>query len=750
MARTYPRKSGPGSARTNIPRRSQQRRKLDASRNGGKGRFAAFWSKLLRVLLILGLVGLVAGVFFAIGGYVGLVRSVNQLGTPANIETHPTYIYSAPLGEADGSRRVIGTIFQGENRKTTTLDRMPAHLLNAVVAKEDERFREHAGVDAWGIMRALYVDIRAGEVVEGASTITQQYVRNAYLSQETTIERKVKEALIAIQIETVKSKDEILADYLNTAYFGSNAYGVEAAAETYFNKSASDLTVAESATLVGLVWSPSTLGEDKAAAKDQRDLVLRQMFDTGYLTQQDYEAALEEPMPGEWPQAPMIESGLTGPQITRNFTEMVQDELINRYGANTVLQGGLTVYTTLDLEAQQAAQDVIYGPSGYLASPDAPDAALISIEQSTGEIKAMVGNRDQSSQFNLATQAQRQPGSSFKPFALIAALEQGIDPSTQFVSENKTYNVTLENGGVEEWEVENFGEAQRGPISLEEALWESDNTVFTDLMMNVGGQGLKNGPQAVADVAKRLGLSADFGPHGHPSIVLGTKEQSPLEMTRAYATIANDGKRMELTAINRVVQNEGQDSERVLLQHEQEKGVQAIDAGIARELTSIMLGDVVWGIADDAALDNGQPVAGKTGTSENFFDSWFVGYTPELTTGIWMGYGEGGATLEDYLDPKGIYYGAYGSPEEIFANYMTEAFGDEPVKEFKNGIEVPPGPDGQAPPSSQSPSGQSGEQQASGQQGGAGTGALQGQTTDPTAAYADPSLNASQAGGVTY
>ncbi|MGI8648791.1 MAG: transglycosylase domain-containing protein [Rubrobacter sp.] len=703
MARTYPKQSGRGGSRDSGSGRSPQKQRQirPPAKSVKKSRFAIIKAKVLWFIGMALLISFVAGLCFAIGGYLGLVKSVNQLGVAENIETHPTYIYSAPLGEAEGSRRVIGTIFQGENRKTTTLDQMPPDLLNALVAKEDERFREHAGVDVWGIMRALYVDVRAGEVVEGASTITQQYVRNAYLSQETTIKRKVKEALIAIQIETVRSKDEILADYLNTAYFGSNAYGVEAASETYFNKSVRDLTVGESATLVGLVWSPSTLGEDKEGAKAQRDLVIEQMYGAGYLTQQDYEAALEEPMPQEWPQAAMVESGLRGPQITRNFTEMVQDQLINEYGANTVLQGGLTVYTTLDLKAQQAAQDVIYGPAGYLASPDAPDAALISIDQRTGEIRAMVGNRDQSSQFNLATQSRRQPGSSFKPFALIAALEQGIDPSTQFVSEDKVYRPGSGSGLKEKWEVENFAGAERGSIGLEEALWESDNTVFTDLMMNIGGRGLTNGPAAVADVATRLGLTADFG-EGDPSIVLGTKEQSPLEMTQAYATIANDGARLDVSAIDRVVQNEDQENERILEENEAGEGFQAIAPEIARQMTSMMLGDVVWGIADDAALDNGQPVAGKTGTSESFFDSWFLGYTPELTTGIWMGYGEGGATLEDYLDPEGISYGAYGSPEEIFSDYMTEAYGDAPVTEFGDGIEVPPGPEGESAPTTSS------------------------------------------------
>src|SRR5918992_3759273 len=263
-------------ARTRQSKRAQGTRVEDAQRSSPgrpvrlptsrKRRFphGDFKKRILRATGIFFLCVLGATAGLGAGGYLGLVRSVDQLGKPQNLETHPTYIYSAPLGGNDDSRRVIGTIFQGENRKAASKDEMPLHLLNALVAKEDERFMEHGGVDLWGIMRALYVDIRAGEAVEGASTITQQYVRNAYLSQDRTIVRKIKEALIAIEVERRKpSKDQILADYLNTVYYGNNAYGVEAAAETYFNKTVEDLTVAESATLVGMLWSPSTLGEDR-------------------------------------------------------------------------------------------------------------------------------------------------------------------------------------------------------------------------------------------------------------------------------------------------------------------------------------------------------------------------------------------------------------------------------------------------------------------------------------------------------
>ncbi|MDQ3942249.1 MAG: transglycosylase domain-containing protein, partial [Actinomycetota bacterium] len=634
---------------------------------------------------------LVACVGFSAGGYLGLVKSVERLGEPRNVETHPTYIYSAPLGGNEDSRRVIGTIFQGVNHKTASLAEMPPSLLNALVAKEDERFREHGGVDLWGIMRALWVDIRAGKTVEGASTITQQYVKNAYLTQEQTWTRKIKEALIAIEIERKNDdKDEILADYLNTVYYGSNAYGVEAAAETYFNESVRDLTVAESATLVGLLWSPSTLGADREQARYQRDLVLEKMADAGYISQEDSIAAREEPLPERWPMAPMVDSGLTGPPTTRDFAELVEEDLIERYGANTVLRGGLSVYTTLDLEAQVAARDTLYGPDGYLPDADDPDLALVSIEPETGRIKAMVGNRDPKAQFNLVTQAQRQPGSSFKPFALVAALEQGIDPDTEFISEKKEYQVDVGTDNPERWVVKNYDGIERGKITLKEALWLSDNTVFTDLVMNAGGRGLDGGPEAIAEVAKRLGISADLPKHPNPSIALGAYEVSPLDMAAAYATIANGGRRVEPTTISKVVKNRDQQGEEILYDAPAKpEGEQVIDPEIAHKATEIMIGDVTEGIADDASLGD-QPVAGKTGTSENFFDAWFIGYTPHLLTGLWMGYADGGQTLEYDLEYSRELNGLSGgiTPAMIWKTYMERVLGGETIERFE-GVDMP-------------------------------------------------------------
>ena len=683
MARTYQRRGGKAVANA-VPVKGTTRiapsKKAKNNRNSGTHYFKA---RILKWLGILSLCAVVAGIFLVAGGYLGLVRSVGELEEPQVVSSHPTYIYSEPIGEAQGSTRVIGTIFEGENRKAASVDEMPATLLDALVAKEDARFREHAGVDLAGIMRALWVDIRAGEAVEGASTITQQYVKNAYLSQDRSISRKLEEAAIAIEIERRYEKDKILGMYLNTVYFGSNAYGVGAASETYFNKSVDDLTLSESAALVGLLWSPSTLGMDQEGATYQRNLVLEKMFKAGYITRQDHREALDESLPQQWPSAPMLESGLTGPPEMRGFAEVVREELVIEYGAATVLQGGLSVYTSLDLEAQTSTREMLYGPTGFLAYPEDPDAALVTLEPETGYIRTMVGDRDPESQFNLVTQARRQPGSSFKPFALIAALEQGIDPqTTEFVSEKKRYTIQDAEGRPEKWTVDNFEEEHRGPITLEQALWFSDNSVFTDLVMNVDGKGLENGPEAIVDVAHRLGVTADLDAY-NPSIVLGSQEVSPMDMATAYATIANGGRLVTPTGIKRVVQNEGQTNETVLrAEGDRPEGEQVIEPEIAQAATEVMIGNVTEGIATKANLGD-RPVAGKSGTSENFFDSWFIGFTPNLVTGIWMGYAEGGTTLEGLLalDSR-TQQGPISPPTAIFQTHMLRLLEGEPVEQF--------------------------------------------------------------------
>src|ERR671921_897304 len=691
MARTYQRRYGRNASRTQFKRgpslpeaseRPAPKKKQDHKKESLRTR-ALRWASIVFLCCV------VAVLAFVAGAYLGLASGVENLDEASAGPSHPSYLYSQPLGETEDSTRVIGTIFHGENRKTASLEDMPSSLLDALVAKEDERFRTHSGVDLWGIVRALWVNVLvvtgllSDETVEGASTITQQYVKNAYLSGDLSLQRKLKEALIATELERKHEKDEILGMYLNTVYFGNNAYGVEAAAETYFNKSTEDLTAGESATLVGLLWSPSTLGTNRQEATNQRNIVLATMRNDGYITRQAHMDALDEELPEPWPKAPMIETGLTGPSLTKDFAEFVQEELVNRYGPQAVLSGGLSIYTTLDLEEQVTAQDILYKPGGFLSNPADPDAALVSIEPETGRITTMVGDRDEESRFNLVTHARRQPGSSFKPFALIAALEQGIDPSTQFVSEKKSYVVKDAEGNPQTWEVENYENEEHGPITLEQALWLSDNSVFTDLVLNEGGRGLDNGPGAVADGANKLGVSTKLNPH--PTIALGTQEVSPLDMATAYATIANEGRKVTPTAIEKVVQNEGQDNKEDLYTAPQEEGEQVLEPEAARKATEIMAGNVTQGIAWKASLGD-RPVAGKTGTSENFFDAWFLGFTPQLVTGVWMGYAEGGQTLDGLLAIGGQQFGPLAPPPVIWQTYMQKVLKDEPMENFEGGV----------------------------------------------------------------
>ena len=451
-----------------------------------------------------------------------------------------TVIYAAP-GKND-QRRVLAILRGDESRVLVRSDRIAPIMKQAIVAVEDKRFFEHNGVDVRGIVRAAWEDIRNKAVVEGGSTITQQYVKNAYSRNDKTIARKVREAALAWQLTQRWSKDRILTAYLNTIYFGNGAYGILQASRTYFHgKSADELTLPEAALLAGIPASPSLYDpvQHPVAAKQRRGYVLQQLFDQGRITAGELRRANATPLPK--PEDVRL-PGTRGP--APYFVNYVTDQLVARYGAEKVFGGGLEVTTTIDLDLQDRAREAI---EGILHDPSGPAAALVAIDPHTGAVKAMFGGTNfHRSQFNLATQAERQPGSSFKPIVLAAALRKGIAPATHITS--KPIEI---DAGDRIWPVKNYEGSYLGSVDLTTAMIHSDNSVYAQLTNIVG-------PKAIVETAHRLGIRSKLP--AYFSIGLGFVAVNPLDMARAYATIANDGKRVDGSIMKdrpRVVQSVG-------------------------------------------------------------------------------------------------------------------------------------------------------------------------------------------------
>ena len=437
-----------------------------------------------------------------------------------------TVVYSAP--NRSGERRVLAILRGNESRVLVDSKEIAPIMKQAIVAVEDKRFYEHNGVDVRGIARALWQDIRSQQVVEGGSTITQQYVKNAYSRNEQTIGRKVREAALAWQLTQRWSKDRILTAYLNTIYFGNGAYGVLQAARTYFGgKSASELTLPEAALLAGIPASPALYDpvQHPAAARQRRSFVLEQLADQGRITAAERRRAEATPLPK--PEDVRL-PGTQGP--APYFVNYVTDQLVDQYGdPKRVFGGGLEVTTTLDLELQEQAREAI---EKVLKDPDGPAAALVAINPRTGGVKAMFGGTNfRRSQFNLATQAERQPGSSFKPIVLASAFRQGIAPTTRLSS--KPIEI---DAGDRVWKVSNYEGTYLGEVDLARAMVSSDNSVYAQLTKIVG-------PKAIVDTARKLGIRSELP--AYFSIGLGAVAVNPLDMTRAYATIANDGQRID-------------------------------------------------------------------------------------------------------------------------------------------------------------------------------------------------------------
>jgi penicillin-binding protein 1A len=548
----------------------------------------------------------------------GLVRAVASeipaLDPAAQHSDVDTVVY------ASNGRTVLAVLRGNESRVLVRTEDIAPIMRQAIVSVEDQRFFEHNGIDVRGVARALWQDVRHQGIVEGGSTITQQFVKNAYIRNERTLARKVREAALAWQLEQRWSKDRILTAYLNTIYFGHGAYGIQQAARAYFKKSAKQLTLSDSALLAGIPSDPSLY--DPAAnprgATLRRRHVLSMMLEQRKITWRQYKRAdkAELPVPED-----IRLPGTQGP--APYFVNYVKDDLVAHYGAGRVFGGGLKVTTTIDMGLQLKARAAI---EKVLGNPDGPAAALVAIDPRDGAVKAMFGGRNfRQSQFNLAAQARRQPGSSFKPIVLATAMNEGISPVTEV--ESKPVSI---DAGDRIWKVTNYDHTYLGRVSLERAIVSSDNSVYAQLTDIVG-------PKAIVKTAHSLGIRSHLSPYF--SIGLGSGAVSALDMARAYATIANDGRRVDGSVFEnrpRVVETvERFRSSKVDTNSPRPR--QVLDEGHAELLTDILEDVVRVGTGKRAAIP-GRQIAGKTGTTDNYGDAWFVGYTPELVVAVWVGY----------------------------------------------------------------------------------------------------------------
>jgi penicillin-binding protein 1A len=514
------------------------------------------------------------------------------------------------------------TEFQAERRIFVPLRQIPRHLREAVIAVEDARFYSHYGVDLRGIARAAYANFRHGRIVEGGSTITQQLAKVLFLTPDRSFSRKVKEALLALELESRYSKDRLLELYLNQIYLGHGAYGVEAASRTFFGKSVTDLTLPEAALLAALPRAPASYSpfDHPDLARRRRTHVLARMAEHGYLAPPEAKRLGDAPL------------GLVSVERRRTtgryFYEYLEQSLEAKLGSDLLYKGGLSVYTTLNPLIQRTAEQALRDGLEAIAARHKsagngaamPQGAVVVIEPETGYLRALVGGADFArSEFNRAIYARRQPGSAFKPFVYIAALEAGWTPAHLIDDSPVSYPA----GGGRLWEPENYDAKFRGPITLQQAIEESVNIAAVKLLREVG-------PPRVIEVARRLGIQSPI--QENLTLALGSSEVTLLELTAAYAALANRGVRMEPIAIRHITDAQGR-----LVEENIPQGRDAVSPDVAATITSMLRGAVERGTAVQArAL--GRPLAGKTGTTNDFSNAWFVGYSPSIAAGVWVGH----------------------------------------------------------------------------------------------------------------
>jgi penicillin-binding protein 1A len=677
--------------------------------------------------LLLGLVSFVFGIFISVAS------DLPSLTKFALLKDAQSSVLLDDLGHPIG-------ILSQQNRVIVTPDRIPQIVKEAVISIEDKRFASNSGIDIRGIGRAFIQDTLHKGTVQGASTIEQQFIKNALQAQShRTIFEKLRETALAYQLSHKWSKDKIMTAYLNTIYFGNGAYGIESAARTYFGADVNHLGCGtpqhqlcveqlkpwEAALLAGIIQSPTAYdpANHPVAAKTRRDLVLRQMLDQGYIERPVYEDSVNQVLPTtNQVQAPR-EQPVEGVDVGY-FTSWVRQQVIERYGAPRAFDGGLRITTTLDLELQRSAEHAV---SSYLANPSGPTASLVAIENSTGEVRAMVGGRNyDESPFNLATQGERQPGSSFKAFDLAAALESGISPESVWSSKVKTFYAPSSRG-TEKFVVHNDENAYSGSNTLTGATAYSDNSVYAEV-------GLKVGTARIAQLAQRMGINTPVSTN--PAMTIGglTVGVTALDMAHAYETIAHGGRRVSGT----------------LAESEAPVGIQEVDAGssalpdghhrdknqvvtrpilpasVASTETSMLETVLQYGTARAAAL--GQFAAGKTGTTSNFGDAWFIGWDGKYTVAVWVGYPNSLVPMTTEFNGKPVMGGTF--PALIWHDFMTAALQVDKTRAEQSAAAhaaQPGSPTGAGASESTTPS-SSGPTTSTPSPGGAGKGATPGAT----------------------
>ena len=577
-----------------------------------------------------------------------------SMNTRPNLAEDLTPSASSQIYDINGNE--IANIHATENRMPVKIAQIPKDLQNAFIAVEDARFYEHSGIDPRGILRALWANISGGGVSEGGSTITQQLAKNAYLTPERTIKRKIQEMFLALQLEREYTKQEILEFYLNQIYFGQGAYGVEAAAKTYFGKDVSALTLNECAMLAGIPKSPNYYSpfNNLEAARARRATVLEQMAKYHYISSSEASRLKKEDLKLARPQA-----GDT--TEAAYFIDYVVQGLIDKYGADAVYKSGLKIYTTIDMDMQRAAESAMRMLPTFETDKNGlaqPQGALVAIDPHTGQIKAMVGGRG-TDQFNRATMAERQPGSAFKPFVFVAALENRFTPNT--IIEDSPIMVG-------DWEPMNYNRNFNGKVTLRYVAEQSLNVPTVKIAQKIG-------MDKPIYYAQEMGISTFVldGPTNDRGLAtsLGglTRGVTPLELTSAYGTFANQGIHVDPTAIIKVLDRDGK-----VLEQSKPKQKNVVSEASANDLTSMLQGVILRGTGTGAALD--RPAAGKTGTTSDYCDAWFVGYTTDLVAGVWVG-------CDDNSDLDGMTGG--NLPASIWQEFMEKATANMPVRYFESG-----------------------------------------------------------------